>query len=558
VPRLVGKSHPFRRTATRSCGIDLLTLHDLSRVILDMANQGPPLAQFVAVTAQYLVKQVPCTTVELWLWAGNEETVWQVSRATERAAATTGRVALHKGQRLADSPIAQKRNLLAEVREPRWGVTLPGTPTSGLGPSPTVVWLPFRISESSRGLVELAWGRDGPSGEEALAGFGRLAAILGIAFASHRAQASLRQGVKHLTCLHGLARAAGKVRSDLPVILQEVAALLPPAWQYPELARSRIVLDQHTYSTGEIDPTMASQSADIVIRGQVRGRVEVAYAEPRASTAEGPFLIEEQVLVRTVAQELAELVERRIGREERIHLQDQLRQADRLATLGQLAAGVAHEINEPLASILGFTQLCRKHSGLPAQAKIDLDKILTVTLHAREVIRRLMLFARGRPRTHTPIELNRTVEEGLDFLESRARIAGITMDRRLAPNLPVVLGDPSQLLQVLVNLVVNAIQAMPTGGRVTVETRATPAGVLLAVEDDGVGIPLEVQEHIFERFFTTKAVGEGTGLGLPVVREILNAHGGTIHVISEPGKGSRFEVSLPLAGPEAKEGATTP
>jgi signal transduction histidine kinase len=78
------------------------------------------------------------------------------------------------------------------------------------------------------------------------------------------------------------------------------------------------------------------------------------------------------------------------------------------------------------------------------------------------------------------------------------------------------------------------------------------------VEDDGVGIPLEVQEHIFERFFTTKAVGEGTGLGLPVVREILNAHGGTIHVISEPGKGSRFEVRLPLAGPEAKEGATTP
>jgi signal transduction histidine kinase len=154
--------------------------------------------------------------------------------------------------------------------------------------------------------------------------------------------------------------------------------------------------------------------------------------------------------------------------------------------------------------------------------------------------------------------LNRTVEEGLDFLESRARIAGITMDRRLAPNLPVVLGDPSQLLQVLVNLVVNAIQAMPTGGRVTVETRATPAGVLLAVEDDGVGIPLEVQDHIFERFFTTKAVGEGTGLGLPVVREILNAHRGTIHVISGPGKGSRFEVSLPLTGPEAREGATTP
>jgi signal transduction histidine kinase len=555
VPRPLMRSLPFHPTATQPAGIDLLALHELSRAILETANQGDPLAQFVAVVTRCIAEHGRCVAAELWLWTGDGEACWRASRAPDGSPVVANLASADPMAQAADPLVLQKRRLLSGVEKTCWRAAIPNAAPSGLGGSPVVAWLPFHIEGSSRGLVELAWERDGPSGDEALAAFGHLAAILGIAFATHRAQASLRQGVKHLTCLHGIARAVGKVKSDLPAILQEVAALLPPAWQHPEVARSRILLDDRTYTKGEIDPAMAVQSADIVIRGRLRGRVEVAYAEPRSHAAVGPFLREEQVLVSTVAQEVAELVERRMGREERIHLQDQLRQADRLATLGQLAAGVAHEINEPLASILGFTQLCRKHPGLPAQARTDLDKIVTVTLHVREVIRRLMLFARGRPRVRARVDLNRTVGEGLDFLESRARMAGIAMDRRLAPDLPVVFGDSSQLLQVLVNLVINAIQAMPRGGRLTVETTAVPDGVLLSVEDEGVGIPPDVLEHIFERFFTTKAVGEGTGLGLPVVHEIVNAHEGSVHVISEPGKGSRFEIRLPLADPEAEGGA---
>jgi signal transduction histidine kinase len=294
----------------------------------------------------------------------------------------------------------------------------------------------------------------------------------------------------------------------------------------------------------------ACQSADIVVRGDTRGKVEIAYIEDRPSADEGPFLAEERALIDSVARELSSLVERQTIEEERARLQDHLNRADRLATIGQLSAGVAHELNEPLASILGFAQLCRKHPGLPAPAVADLDKIIAATLHAREVVRKLMLFARERPPAREWIALHRIIDEGVAFVESRARKAGVEIRRDISADLPEILADPSLLCQVLVNLLVNAIQAMPEGGTLGVEAYPEESGVVLAVEDDGAGVPPEVAERIFEPFFTTKGVGEGTGLGLSVVQGIVTGHGGTIRVHSAPGEGARFEIWLPVDPPE--------
>jgi signal transduction histidine kinase len=252
-----------------------------------------------------------------------------------------------------------------------------------------------------------------------------------------------------------------------------------------------------------------------------------------------------------VAHELASLAERLTIEEERSRLQEQLRHADRLVTIGQLAAGVAHELNEPLSTTLGFAQLCRKHAGLPPAAASDLDKIVAATLHAREIVRKLMLFARERPPARERIPLTRIVTEGVAFVESRAQKAGVEIRRDVTPDLPEILADPNQLCQVLVNLAVNAIQAMPDGGTLDVETYRDGAGVVLAVEDSGAGMPPQVVERVFEPFFTTKGVGEGTGLGLAVVHGIVSGHGGTIRVESRPGQGTRFEVWLPLDPPQA-------
>jgi two-component system NtrC family sensor kinase len=261
----------------------------------------------------------------------------------------------------------------------------------------------------------------------------RIAILLGITLARRRTQATLVERVKELTCLHGIARAAGRNEVELPAILGEVVTLLPPAWQYPEATCVRIVLDGRTYATPGFERACALQSAAIIVRGKKRGKVEVAYVAPRPLADEGPFLREERALIDSVAHELASLVERRTNAEERARLHDQLRHADRLATIGQLSAGVAHELNEPLASMLGFAQLCRKHAGLPAAAAADLDKIIAATLHAREIVKKLMLFARERPSVRESVDPERILNEAISFVESRACKAGIEIQRRVEP-----------------------------------------------------------------------------------------------------------------------------
>jgi signal transduction histidine kinase len=367
----------------------------------------------------------------------------------------------------------------------------------------------------------------------------------------------LRERVKELTCLYCISQLAERPDIKLGELLQGVAELLPPAWQYPEVAVARVLLDDNCYATAGFQDCADKQTANLVIKGQPRGAIEVGYTAKKPELDEGPFLKEERSLIDTVARQIALLIERRQAAEEKGRLQLQLRHADRLATIGQLSAGVAHELNEPLGNILAFAQLARKTPDLPQQAASDLDRIVKTSLHAREIIKKLMLFARQMPPRKSRVNLNAVVEEGLYFLESRCVKDGVTIDRHLSPRLPDIVADASQLNQVLVNLVVNANQAMPGGGTLKIATRALESQVLLSIEDNGVGMNAKVLKRIFVPFFTTKDVHEGTGLGLPVVHGIVTAHGGTIDVWSTPGRGSRFEVRLPMAVVEENsEGCT--
>ena len=363
---------------------------------------------------------------------------------------------------------------------------------------------------------------------------------------------ALRERVKELTCLYGIARVMREPENTLERSIGKILELLPPAWQFSEQACARIVLDGREFPTPEYCAPACCQSADLVVNGVKRGFVEVGYfgeLEPG-----NPFLKEEVSLIEMVARELSIMIERQESEENKVRLQEQLRHADRLATIGQLAAGVAHELNEPLANILGFAQLAKKEPKLPKQTGEDMEKIVRNCLHAREIIHQLLTFARQMPLEKARISLNQVIADGLYFLESRCLKAGIEVIRKLDPDLPEILADASQLKQVLVNLVVNAIQATPGGGAVTIETRtgARGASVVLIVADTGIGMDEAVRANIFTPFFTTKDVNEGTGLGLAVVHGIVASHGGAIRVQSRPGKGSRFEVELPLNGEEKK------
>jgi len=368
---------------------------------------------------------------------------------------------------------------------------------------------------------------------------------------------ALRERVKELTCLYSLAQLAERPGITVEEILQGIVALLPAAWQYPEITAGRIALDGRSYVTANFKEADQMQSTPIVVTGERRGSIDVVYVEKRPELDEGPFLKEERNLLDGVAQHVALIVERREADEDRFRLQEQLRHAERLATVGQLAAGVAHELNEPLSHILGFAQLARKHPHLPEQVAQDLEKIAATSLHARQIINNLMLFSRQTPPQKTRVDLNTVLEEGLDFLGSRCEGNGITVVQELSPELPEITADASQLRQVFVNLVANAIYAMPGGGTLTITTRASGDRVVLSVEDTGTGMSREALKQIFIPFFTTKDVDEGTGLGLPVVHGIVTSHGGTIHVESDPGQGARFDIELPMADGEVTKGNRT-
>lgn len=422
----------------------------------------------------------------------------------------------------------------------------------------SLLLLPIRISSDDVGLLLLQSERTGHFDPVSLAYYESVADTLGLALENRRRQEALRERVKELTCLYSLARVAETPDLSWEAKLERIVRLLPPAWQYPEQCVAQIEIDGWSCSSDNREIDRHVLHSDIVVGGLKRGRVEVAYGDVDTPLDGNPFLPEERHLIAEIARNVAGIIER--DEAEAIHRREQIWHADRLATLGKLASGIAHELNEPLNGILGFAQLARKELHNPLQLEADLDRIVQVSLRAREVVRKLLTFAREMPARTSTVQVNSLVREALALVQTRCAVEGIEIVLRLSDRLPEVEADASQLNQVLVNLLVNAMQAMPRGGTLTVETAREPNCLLLIVEDTGIGMSLETRRQIFQPFFTTKDARQGTGLGLAVVHGIVTAHDGTIQVRSSPGAGSRFEVRLPLNDPtkrrEGKSGGS--
>ena len=225
----------------------------------------------------------------------------------------------------------------------------------------------------------------------------------------------------------------------------------------------------------------------------------------------------------------------------------QVFQSEKMASLGKLAAGVAHEINNPLAGILLFSHILKRKIGSDEKAASDADRIIGDATRCKEIVQGLLDFAHQSGQQKLPVDLNRTIESGLALLVNQAMLLNVEVHRELEPTLPQVFGNTTQISQVLINLVMNAIDAMPDGGLLTMKTSYNEEKdrVCFEVSDTGNGIRPEHLASIFDPFFTTKDVGKGTGLGLSVVYGIVEDHGGRINVRSELGKGTTFTIELP-------------
>ena len=231
--------------------------------------------------------------------------------------------------------------------------------------------------------------------------------------------------------------------------------------------------------------------------------------------------------------------------------QEEIGKSEKLALVGRLAAGVAHEINNPLGGILLFSRLLLRKAPAEGIERENLERIAKEAERCKSIVQGLLDFARQREPEAETININDVVERSMSLLENQAIFHDIEIARRLAHGLPPVHADPSQMQQVFINIIMNAAEAMDGRGVLTVETRPGEAGRIdIRFEDTGRGIRAEDIKHLFEPFFTTKEAGQGTGLGLSISHGIIQSHGGQLRVSSELGRGTEFVVSLPTSQKE--------
>jgi PAS domain S-box-containing protein len=226
-------------------------------------------------------------------------------------------------------------------------------------------------------------------------------------------------------------------------------------------------------------------------------------------------------------------------------VQEQLRKTERIAELGTLASGMAHEIGTPMNVILGRAEYLRNRT-TDEGVKKDLTTIITQVERITKVMNQLLAFARRRPPERQVVDLAEVVEDSLEMFKERIVAKHIAVEKSIEANTPSIHVDRDQLIQVLINLVMNSLHAMPEGGRLRLSLARENSHVRLGVSDTGHGMTEEIRSKVFDPFFTTKDFGKGTGLGLTVVKGIVEEHGGTITVESAIDKGTTFWIRLPI------------
>jgi two-component system NtrC family sensor kinase len=304
-------------------------------------------------------------------------------------------------------------------------------------------------------------------------------------------------------------------------------------------------------SRGELDIRVPASGNDEFARvGTAFNAMREALKTSRADTAQLIQTLESRVEERS-QQLLAARAETARG--------------EKLASIGMLASGIAHELNNPLTGVLTFATLLRKKAPPGTQDAEDLDLVIRETKRCAGIIRRLLDFAREKVPVKGPFDLNQVVQDTVRFVERTASLQRIEIEFHPEPTLPSVHGDPDLIKQVVLNILVNAEQSISGPGRIEVATRTMAAEggsgrqAEITVRDTGCGIPARNLPHIFDPFFTTKEVGKGTGLGLSVSYGIVRSHGGNIEVESSEGEGTTFRVRIPVepieppAPPESPE-----
>lgn len=369
----------------------------------------------------------------------------------------------------------------------------------------------------------------------------------------------LKERIKELRCLYTIGEMTREKDTTIDELLERIVSIVPKAFQYPSVTAVQIVLEDLKYETRDFRETEWLLKELIVVDGEPKGWVEVCYLKKKPPCDEGPFLEEEGLVVRSLANRIASFVER-VRAEERLRTysiqlekeveertrelreaQEELIRKEKLAVMGQLAGSVGHELRNPL-SVIGNSAYFLKMKLDPANDIIrkHLDIIEENILRTNNIISELLGFSKTGTLFLAQTDINSDIVTVLSSVEIPE---SITVETVLNETLPTVSVDVDQIRRAILNLILNAIQSMPEGGTLKIQTAQEKGAIHITIQDSGQGIPEENLDKIFEPLFTTKP--KGIGLGLVVVKNIVERHQGSIQVQSEVGKGTTFTILLP-------------
>ena len=406
-------------------------------------------------------------------------------------------------------------------------------------------FIPCRFHDRTVAILGLGKTVDGDFlSTEDLELLSTIAGYVAVAVENARLYASLEQKASQIERLKDFSESIidslkiGIVTVDLE---SHIESWNPPLEQLLDVTRNEAIGRKlYELLPGDLAAEVASRSVD--------GHVSSIYKFPLSARGGRRFVVNVSVAP-LVGKDGA-----RLGRlillddiTQRVRLEEQILQTEKLTSLGLLAAGVAHEVNTPLAVISNYIQMLAKQIPGDDPRQKTIDRIVKQTFRASEIVNNLLNFSRTGGSEFQELDLNSVLEETLTLVQHPFRTARVNVLRNYGTNLPAVLGSTTRLQQVFLNLFMNARDAMPEGGMLEVRTGARNGSVEIEVTDTGMGIPLDHLNRIFDPFFTTKTSGRGTGLGLSVSYGIIKEHAGKVDVHSTPGKGTSFRLEFPVA-----------
>lgn len=344
----------------------------------------------------------------------------------------------------------------------------------------------------------------------------------------------LQERIKELTCLYNVSSALLH-EDSIQKTLENIVAALKEAWLFPDDAIAEIQLENIVVTTSALPRNSVSQEVALHAFNETKGLIRVHYDAGIHSQAD--FLEDELKLLTIVGAEVSDFYEKSL-------LKRSAERTDRLSILGEITAGIAHELNTPLGNILGFAELIQQRSS-DQQTAQDISKVIKAAIYSREIVKKLMFFSCEMPQQTSLIKVMPIVSDSLKMLEPNFRKANVTYSLSAQnPGITAKL-DSIQLTQVVFNILMNSIYFAPPGSAINIDITDDRSTVILKIADTGPGISTENKTKIFEPFFTTKPFGDGTGLGLSVVHGIIKSHRGTIKVLDNIPKGTIFEIQLP-------------